>query len=103
MGGYFESYALMMIGRIIFGFGGESLKVAQYTIIYIWFRGQELNYAMGLTLGISHFGSVFSSWIVPQIEQEHNLGTALLVGWIICLVSLLAALILCYLDKKADS
>lgn len=53
MGGYFESFPFMLSGRVVLGLGGESLKVAQYTIIYIWFRGPELNYAMGLALGIT--------------------------------------------------
>ena len=92
----------MLTGRVILGIGGESLKVAQFTIVYIWFRGQELNYAMGLTLGISQLGSVINGWIVPSIADDHNIGTALLIGFIVCCVSLLAALILSYLDKKAD-
>lgn len=57
---------------------------------------------MGLTLGISQFGSVINGWIIPQVQEEHGLGTALLIGFIVCGVSLFAALILCYLDRRAD-
>ena len=37
IGGYKESYLIMMIGRFIFGLGGESMTVAQSAIVSSWF------------------------------------------------------------------
>ena len=41
----------MLLGRIVFGLGGENTNVAQNTLIANWFQGKELNFAMGLNLG----------------------------------------------------
>jgi len=102
IGGYIQNYALMIAGRVIFGLGGESLQVAQCTIVSVWFRGQELNFAMGLTLSISQLGSVVNGWILPSLFEDYGLGAALLVGFIVCLIAFLAAYLLCYLDRRAD-
>jgi MFS family permease len=45
-------WPVMYVGRIIFGFGGESLSVAQSAIIAKWFVGKEL--ALG-TFGVWFF------------------------------------------------
>ena len=51
-GGFVESYGLMIVGRTLYGFGGESLTVAQCTIIANWFIGKELAFAFGLIANI---------------------------------------------------
>lgn len=102
MSGFVQSYTSAIAGRAVFGLGGECLKVAQYTIISIWFMGQELNFAMALTIGISQFASVINGWVLPEIFEDHGLGDALMVGLIVCVVSLLAGYMLCFLDSRAD-
>ena len=47
LGGVVNSYALMQIGRFVFGIGGESLAVAQNTYAVSWFKGKELNMVFG--------------------------------------------------------
>ena len=37
IGGYKESYWVMMVGRFVFGLGGESMTVAQSAIVSAWF------------------------------------------------------------------
>lgn len=101
-GGYAESYYVMLIGRVVFGLGGESMTVAQSTIISLWFKGKELNFAMGLNLSIARLGSVINGLIVPPVANKTNLGTALMVGAIICGASAVAAVFLVILDKKAE-
>ncbi len=51
-----DNYGLSLVGRVIFGFGGESLGVASSALLAIWFRGKEMAFAMGLNLSISRFG-----------------------------------------------
>lgn len=43
-------WPVMYVGRIIFGFGGESLSVAQSAIIAKWFVGKELALGTGFRL-----------------------------------------------------
>jgi len=47
----------MVIGRLIFGMGAESMIVAITTIIAQWFKGKELSFAFGLNLTVARLGS----------------------------------------------
>ena len=38
-----ESWAVMFLGRVLFGFGGESIAVANSSILADWFEGKEVN------------------------------------------------------------
>jgi hypothetical protein len=38
VGGYIKSYIIILLGRFIFGLGGESLCVGQSAIVSIWFK-----------------------------------------------------------------
>jgi len=103
LGGYAESYYIMLIGRCVFGLGGESMNVAQSSIVSSWFRGKELNFAMGVNLSSSRLGSAFNGLIVPPVYNSTNLGTALLIGAIICGVSFLTAIVIAIIDKRAET
>lgn len=61
------SYDEMLAGRVVFGMGGESMQVAQSSIISLWFKGKELAFALGLNLSIARLGSVINGFIVPSI------------------------------------
>ena len=43
-------FSLMLIGRILFGIGGETISVAQASITTRWFSGKELSFALGLSI-----------------------------------------------------
>lgn len=47
-------------------------------------------------------GSVINGDIVPFVYNASGLGTALLVGFIVCILSLLSSLGLALMDKHAD-
>jgi MFS family permease len=47
----------MVIGRLVFGMGAESMIVAITTIIAQWFKGKELSFAFGLNLTVARLGS----------------------------------------------
>lgn len=109
MGGARNNFILMCVGRFIFGLGGESMTVAQSTIVSIWFKGKEFSFAMGLTLSVSRLGSVLNSALLPSIcnnhlndEGEPTIGVALYTGFAICLFSLLCGILLCVIDWYAD-
>jgi len=48
IGGYTKTYWFMILGRVIFGLGGECLGVSISTITTQWFKGRELNLAIQL-------------------------------------------------------
>jgi len=69
MGCYFESMFAMLLGRIIFGFGGESLGVTQNTMLIKWFYNNELSLPLGLALSIGRMGNVINDVLSPYISN----------------------------------
>uniref|UniRef100_A0A8C1M3I1 Lysosomal dipeptide transporter MFSD1 n=1 Tax=Cyprinus carpio TaxID=7962 RepID=A0A8C1M3I1_CYPCA len=105
---------LMNLGRFVFGIGGESLAVAQNTYAVNWFKGKELNLVFGLQLSMARVGSTVNmnviGWVYGRIEAmlgstgHTTLGITLMIGETAstCLFSLICALILGFLDRRAE-
>lgn len=112
LGGIFNAFWLMELGRFVFGIGGESLAVAQNTYAVSWFKGKELNLVFGLQLSMARIGSTVNmnlmGWLYGKIEASlglaghTTLGVTLMVGGITCILSLICALVLAYLDRRAE-
>ncbi|XP_004704172.1 major facilitator superfamily domain-containing protein 1 isoform X2 [Echinops telfairi] len=112
LGGIFNAFWLMQFGRFIFGIGGESLAVAQNTYAVSWFKGKELNLVFGLQLSMARIGSTVNinlmGWLYATMEASLGsagytvLGVTLLIGGITCILSLLCAFALAYLDRRAE-
>ncbi|KDO31137.1 hypothetical protein SPRG_04275 [Saprolegnia parasitica CBS 223.65] len=66
-------------------------------------QDKELALALGINLSIARLGSVFNNELSPVIASEYNVSSALWMGVVMCSVSLLAALILIPIDKRADA
>lgn len=98
-----HSFILMLIGRIIFGFGGECLAVASGVITAKWFRGREIAFALGLILCISRLGSALNSFLAPRLYNiSHDVFLPLFFGAILCIFSWIMGLLMNHLDRKAD-
>uniref|UniRef100_A0AAY5EY39 Lysosomal dipeptide transporter MFSD1 n=1 Tax=Electrophorus electricus TaxID=8005 RepID=A0AAY5EY39_ELEEL len=112
LGALVDRVWLMELGRFVFGIGGESLAVAQNTYAVNWFKGKELNLVFGLQLSMARVGSTVNmnimGWVYKQVKTTlghagpTTLGTALMIAASTCLLSLLCALVLAFLDKRAE-
>ncbi|XP_057355607.1 major facilitator superfamily domain-containing protein 1 isoform X4 [Manis pentadactyla] len=112
LGGIFNAFWLMEFGRFVFGIGGESLAVAQNTYAVSWFKGKELNLVFGLQLSMARIGSTVNmnlmGWLYAKVETSlgstghTTLGVTLMIGGITCILSLICALALAYLDQRAE-
>lgn len=94
----------MMAGRFVFALGGESMAVAQSSIVAVWFKGNELAFAMGLNMSVSRLGSVANGSVLPRVVQANDglVGTAFLVGFFVCIFSLGNAISLVTIDIYAE-
>lgn len=109
-GALINQYWVMILGRFIFGIGGESLAVAQNTYAVSWFKNKELNMVFGLQLSIARVGSTANFLTMVLVyNQIHewvsgylSLGYALLFASVTCILSFICALILAYFDKRAS-
>ena len=59
--------------------------------------------ALGINLSIARLGSVFNNELSPAIAEHYNVSSALWMGVVMCGVSLLAALALIPIDRRADA
>ena len=91
LGIYFRQYWLLVLGRALFGIGGENTIIVQATIAEFWFSGTSLSFVMGLNNACS-FGMIsVQNYVSPMLSVEDNsLNLPMLIVQIICLVSFLA-------------
>lgn len=103
LGGTIGAYWLMIVGRVVFGVGGESLSVAQTTIVATWFGDRELAFALGMNIAVARLGSTVNTALTPWIyEGTRSYTISLLVGVILCVASFACGLVLCWMDKESD-
>ena len=93
----------MIIGRVLYGVGGESLFVATSTIISIWFEGKELAFAFGIDMAVGCIGMVISNLISPAIFNSSSPSEAFWVGVAMNAFALLSGIGIRYLDRKGHT
>jgi len=99
-GGSAASMELMLIGRALFGLGGESLAVAQSALVTQWFRGKELAMALGVNLSVARLGSVVNNTLSPWAAARYGVDGALWVGAAACVVSSACAVAIDALERR---
>lgn len=96
------NFPLMVVARVIFGLGGESLSVSQSAFVARWFKGgRGLALAFGITISFSRVGSSFNFLFSPEIAKAHGVNVAVLAGMFACLISLLSCFVLIACDVHA--
>ena len=83
-GATINSVPVLLLGRVVFGFGGENLTVANSCLLANWFRGKEMAFAMGLGLTISRLGSVINNFVSPRVAASVSVAASTWVGAVIC-------------------
>jgi len=97
-----KSWPVMLLGRVVFGFGGESLGVANSAILSEWFKGKELAFAFGINLSVARLGSVINNLVSPVLADDVNIEFALWFGVVLCGSSVLSAVVIASFDKHFD-
>jgi MFS family permease len=98
-----KSFTAMLIGRVIFGLGGESIVVTQSAMMAEWFKNAELALALGLNISVARLGSVINDNVSPWLASQFGVNFALWAGGILCGLSLVAVLMLVTLDARAEA
>lgn len=96
------NYSLLLIGRTVFGLGGESLGVAQSSYVARWFKGGGgLSLAFCITISFARVGSSFNFIFTPMIARERSIDDAVLVGVLACALSFASCVSLTLVDMYA--
>mmetsp|Transcript_50038 Transcript_50038/g.131850 ORF Transcript_50038/g.131850 Transcript_50038/m.131850 type:complete len:456 (+) Transcript_50038:107-1474(+) len=94
-----SSWPIMLAGRALFGLGGESLQVAQNCLLFRWFRGHEVAFALGLNLSVARAGSVLNDVASPWAAQRWGVMGAMWLGALLCCGSFACNALSVVLDK----
>ncbi|KAL1241775.1 Major facilitator superfamily domain-containing protein [Trichinella spiralis] len=109
--GAFENLLwIMVFGRFIFAFGGESLGIIQNAYLVKWFRGKELNLVFGITLSFARVGSTISMNILKPIYNAFGqyfqsytcLGYTMLACVAFAAFSLSCSIVIAFHDRQHD-
>jgi MFS family permease len=68
---------IMLLGRLIYGVGAESILVVNNKVLARWFKGKELAFAYGMNLTIMRLGTFLALNIQAPAAQSFGLRGAL--------------------------
>ena len=102
LGCQYRSMTMMLIGRIVFGIGGESINVCQSAMIVKWFYQSSIALPLGLGITISRLGSVLNDCISPLIAKNANAAPSFWFGFVMCVISLIAIIAIFIIDYEKD-
>lgn len=108
---YIISFCIYLIGIVLFyRIGAESLAVAQNNYAVLWFKGKELNMVFGLQLSFARVGSTVNFIVMEPVYKYMSqfyqgpmaTGSVLMLATLTCVMSLICALALGWMDKRAQ-
>ncbi|GAB5590722.1 hypothetical protein Unana1_05622 [Umbelopsis nana] len=67
-----QSFAFMVVGRVIFGIGSGLIVTMQESLLSKWFRTQHLSIAIGLQLSISRLATFLGTIAAGSIVADTN-------------------------------
>ncbi len=97
------SFHIMLLGRFIFGLGGESLLITKTKILSKWFKGKELALGFALALSIARLGTIAahnSSARIQALSDSWRL--SIWVSSIIMFISLALFLVYSGIDRSSE-
>ncbi|CAD8168092.1 unnamed protein product [Paramecium octaurelia] len=103
-GGKYQSFHLMLFGRVFFGVASENLIISQNVIITAWFKGHQLSTASGCIVTLPEIAAALNSYFSPMIyDYTGSITYPLFTSVFVCIFSLLCAILLLFFDKSRDS
>ncbi|MBN1181437.1 MAG: MFS transporter [Bacteroidales bacterium] len=100
---YTPELKMMMLGRMFFGLGSETVIVISSKVMVKWFKGKEMALAFGVNLAIARIGQISALWISPNIVKHMIWTRAGLIGAMIVVAGFLFFFIYSYFDNKYDN
>ncbi|XP_076824532.1 lysosomal dipeptide transporter MFSD1-like isoform X3 [Clavelina lepadiformis] len=110
LGGSLRLMWLMDVGRFVFGIGAKTLTIVQGTYSVLWFKHRDLSLVFGLLISSMMIAEAINFNVLLQIynavdrtkSSGNSLGITLFIASIPCVISFACAVMLAYLDKRAE-
>lgn len=91
------SFIMMITGRVLQGISAEILYMGQGVLATKW-----MGSLVGFILVLPEIGEIGNAFITPILNIHGGLYLALVVGLILCVVSVIASILLYFFDKKHE-
>jgi MFS family permease len=89
-----ESYALLVVARVVFGIGSGLIVTMQESLLSKWFRTRHLSIAIGLQLSISRLSTFLGTLVANAIDvYTGNWVSPFWLSFGLCCVSIAANLV----------
>jgi MFS family permease len=92
------SFDLLLVGRVVLGFGGETQLVAQYSFIGNWFDGRPgAGMAFGIVAAVQRLGAGATFWLGPRVAASSGVLDATFMAVAVsaaCVGTLMATIVL---------
>ena len=107
VGVWYGSVHVMVLGRLLFGVGGESISVMQArlasaTVSCVEEAEQELAATFGVLSAVAQLGSIINNIVSPKIALTNGLMGSTLVGLLVCCGAIVMAGLLVLLRPRGD-
>lgn len=98
------NYPIMLLGRIIFGFIGQTLFIVLMKNVALWFSKEEYGLAISIFTSLGRLGLSICSIITPFVyEQFNSLFFPCFIGFILTFVNLIGCIISYFIERKIKS
>ncbi len=97
-----QNFAVMLIGRFMFGIGAECYYVVMNKVLAKWFKDKGLALAFGLNLFLCRAGTYIAFFGLPWIAERFTLSKALWFVAAINIGGLMITLLYALLDKTGE-
>ncbi|KNE68061.1 hypothetical protein AMAG_13234 [Allomyces macrogynus ATCC 38327] len=85
---HWQSFAVMVLGRLLYGLGSMTIITVQHTILAHWFRGSALAIVVGVQIATSRLASFLSMLVTVPIKNATGwYGYSIWTAFGLCLVS----------------
>ncbi len=110
LGGYYDSFIIMIISRFVIGIGSQMSLVISDPLAARWFKGKEIAFMFALIgtacrfggIGGIYLGTVFYDWLGFINNKHSRLGLTLMISFGILLIATCTTVLLVILDKKGE-
>ena len=92
---------VMLLGRMIYGVGAESILVVNNKVLARWFRGKELAFAYGLNLTIMRLGTFLALSLQAPAAKMMGLGGALWFASAVMVAGFASFFVYLFMEKVA--
>ncbi|KAI8621028.1 major facilitator superfamily domain-containing protein [Chytriomyces sp. MP71] len=103
VGIHLKHFPLLVVGRLLFGLGGESLEIVVARVLTDWFaHGGGLAFALGCNLASARVLTALNDNASPWIAETRGVVTAAWVGVVVAGCSFLGGCAMVWVDRNAS-